>query len=179
MLMGAAIGFHLYFHQPGLNTDTVAQLFFAVGWALAGLLCGALCSACAGWLIEALMRRLLPRMPLVASGITLGCVTGLCLALDTPIESRLPSLLWPTKQQMSVQAPPPWVSPCEQPPPTDLEARKAWEPECRYTDHIASIAINTGSGDTVDGDTNHGHRGQRAYCVFAAVPAHFSTPMLW
>ena len=131
MLMGAAIGFHLYFRQPGLNTDSAAPLFFAVWWALGGMLCGALCAACAGWLIEAVMRRLLPGMPLLASGVALACLTGLCLVLYAPIESRLPGLLWPKKQQASVQAPPPRVSPCKQAPPTDRVARKAWELECR------------------------------------------------
>lgn len=131
MLSGAAIGFHLYFRQPGLNTDTVAPLFFAVWWALAGLLCGALCAAGAGWLIEALMRRLLPGLPLLASGVTLASLIGLCLALYAPIESRLPGLLWPKKQQARVQAPLPPVSPCKQAPPADLAARKAWELECR------------------------------------------------
>ena len=131
MWIAAAIGFHLYFRQPGLNSDTAAPLFFAVFWAFAGMLSGALGAACAGCLIEALMRRLLPGMPLLASGVTLACLTGLCLALYAPIESRLPGLLWPKKQQMSAQAPPPPVSPCKQAPPADPKARKAWELECR------------------------------------------------
>ena len=131
MLMGAAIGFHLYFRQPGLNTDTAAPLFFAVLWALGGLLLGAVCATCAGWLIELGLRRLLPRMPLVASGITVACLAGLCLAIYAPIESRLPALFWPNKQQVPVRPPSPQESACKQAPPADPKARQAWELECR------------------------------------------------
>lgn len=131
MLAGATIGFHLYFRQPGLNTDTAAPLFFSVAWALVGVLLGALCTSFAGWLIELAMRRVFPTMPLVASGVTVACLAGLCVALYAPIESRLPGLFWPKKQQVPLQPPPPQSSACKQAPPTDLKARKAWELECR------------------------------------------------
>ncbi len=131
MLMGAAIGFHLYFRQPGLNTDTAAPLILAAFWALGGMLLGALCTTGAGWLIELVMRRILPGMPLVAGGVALACLTGLCLALYAPIESRLPTLLWPGKQQAPVRPPPPRESACKQVPPADAKGRQAWELECR------------------------------------------------
>ena len=131
MLMGAAIGFHLYFRHPGLNTDSAAPLFFAVLWALGGMLLGAMCTTCAGWLIELALRRLLPGMPLLASSVALACLTSLCLALYAPIESRLPDLLWPKKQQAPVRPPPLRESACKQAPPADAKARQAWELECR------------------------------------------------
>ena len=131
MLMGAVIGFHLYFRQPGLNTDTAAPLFFAILWAMGGTLLGAVCTTCAGWLIELAMRRMLPRMPLVASGVTVACLAGVCLALYAPIENRLPALFWPKKQQAPVRPPLPQGSACKQAPPADTKARQAWELECR------------------------------------------------
>ena len=131
MLMGAAIGFHLYFRQPGLNTDTAAPLFFALLWALGGMLLGAGGTTCAGWLIELASRRLLPGMPLMASGVTVACLIGLCLALYAPIGNRLPALLWPKKQQAPVRPPLPQESACKQAPPADTKARQAWDLECR------------------------------------------------
>jgi hypothetical protein len=131
MLIGAAIGFHLYFRQPGLNTDTAAPLFFSVLWSLGGMVFGALCTTCAGWLIELVLRRLLPGTPLMASGVTVVCLIGLCLALYAPIESRLPALLLPKKHQAPVRPPPAQESVCKQAPPADTKARQAWELECR------------------------------------------------
>ena len=131
LLTGAAIGFHLYFRQPGLNTDTAAPLFFAVFWALGGMLLGALCTTCAGWLIELALRRLLHGMPLMASGVTVACLIGLCLVLYAPIENRLPALVWPKKQQAPVRPPLPRESVCKQTPPADTKARQAWDLECR------------------------------------------------
>ena len=56
-LTGAAVGFHVYFRQPGLNTDTAAPLVFAGFWAFFGLLIGMLCSSITAWLIERGLRR--------------------------------------------------------------------------------------------------------------------------
>jgi hypothetical protein len=92
---------------------------------------GALCTTCVGWLIELTLRRLLPGMPLMASGVTVACLSGLCLAIYAPIENHLPALFWPKKQPAPVRPPPPRESACKQAPPADAKARQAWDLECR------------------------------------------------
>jgi hypothetical protein len=131
-LTGAAVAFHLYFRQPGLNTDTAAPLVFASAWALAGMLAGALCTSMAGWLIERGLRHWFPVRPLISSGLALVCLIGLCRGLYAPLEARLPALFWPSHQEESSRIlPPSQPSPCTQVPPTDPKARRAWELECR------------------------------------------------
>jgi len=129
-LAGASISFHLYFRQPGLNTDTAAPLIFASVWALCGLLSGFLISGIAGWLIERGLLRGLPNHPLLATSLTLVCLTGLCWGLSAPLEARLPALFWPAPQKVTLPLPPK-PSPCLQTAPTDRQARQAWELECR------------------------------------------------
>ena len=131
MLFGAVIGFHLHFRQPGLNTDTAAPLFFAALWAVAGMLVGAVCTIGAGWLIELVLRRVLPGVPWLAGGITVACLAGLCLALYAPIERQLPALLWPKKPHPLLRPLAPQESACRQAPPAEPKARQAWELECR------------------------------------------------
>lgn len=131
MLLGATIGFYLYFRQPGLNTDTAAPLFFAFFWALGGLLAGGLATACAGWAIDLAVRRALTDTPWVAGGVTLACLAGVSLVLHAPVESRLAALLWPARPAVATQPPRPGVTPCKQVPPTDPQLRKTWELECR------------------------------------------------
>jgi len=131
-LTGAAVAFHLYFRQPGLNTDTAAPLFFAGVWALGGMLAGALCSSMVGWLIDRGLRRWSPAGPSITSGLALVCVTGLCFALYAPLEARVPALLWPPHEETTSRiVSPPESSPCAQTPPTDPRALRAWELECR------------------------------------------------
>ena len=131
-LSGAYLGFHLYFRQPGLNTDTFAPLFLAGLWAVGGMLSGALCSVIAGGLLELALRRMLPARPLLAGSLAIVCLIGLCLALPGPLVARLPGLLWPAQQAAaSPLLPPSQPSPCTQAPPVDGAARKAWELECR------------------------------------------------
>jgi hypothetical protein len=130
-LTGAAVAFHLYFRQSGLNTDTAAPLVFASAWAFGGMLAGALCTSIAGWLIERGLRRWFPVRPMITSGLALVCLVGLCLGLYAPLEGRLPALFWPSHQEASSRiVSPPERSPCTQAPPTDPKARRAWELEC-------------------------------------------------
>ena len=134
-LSGAAIGFHLYFRQPGLTTDSAAALFLASGWALGGMVCGLLCSSLAGALIARGLRRRLRASPPLAAGVALLCVTGLCWSVHAPLEARLPALLWPAPVKAIAPRPPAptsaTVSPCRQPAPDERRARQAWELECR------------------------------------------------
>jgi hypothetical protein len=131
-LTGAAAGFYLYFRQPGLNTDTVAPLVFAGFWAFVGMLCGALLTGVAAWLIHRSLQRRITTSPLTTAGLTLAGLIVLCLGLYAPLQARLPALLWPAHPQESVRPQPsPGASPCTQPPPSDANARKSWELECR------------------------------------------------
>ncbi len=131
-LTGAAVGFHLYFRQPSLNTDSLAPLVFASLWALGGMLSGALITGVAAWLIHRSLQRLFAAGPAITAGLPLVAVTGLCFALHAPLEARLPAWFWPAQTQESVRPQPsPGISPCTQPPPGDAGARKSWELECR------------------------------------------------
>ncbi|MBL8416046.1 MAG: hypothetical protein JNM42_16570 [Propionivibrio sp.] len=131
-LTGAAVGFHVYFRQPGLNTDTAAPLVFAGFWAFCGLLVGIVGSSAAAWLIERGLRRWLPGKPLITTSLTLLWLIGFCYVLHAPLEARLPELFWPALQKLPVRqqaVPPP--SPCSQAAPTERKARQAWDLECR------------------------------------------------
>jgi hypothetical protein len=131
-LTGAAVGFHVYFRQPGLNTDTAAPLIFAGFWAFCGLLIGMLCSSVAAWLIERGLRRRLPGKPLFTGSLSLLCVIGLCYALHAPLEARLPVMFWPALQALPArQQILPTTSPCSQLPPTERKDRQEWDLECR------------------------------------------------
>lgn len=131
-LAGAAVGFHLYFRQPGLNTDTAAPLMFASLWALGGMMCGAFCTGSAAWMIESAMRRVSPAHPLITGSLTIAILIGLCVGLYAPLEARLPGLLWPRLKPTPPRPPvKDQASPCRQPPPIDRQARQAWELECR------------------------------------------------
>jgi hypothetical protein len=131
-ITGAALGFHLYFRQPGLNTDTVAPLIFASVWAFIGMLSGAICTSIAAWLIERGVRRLFPVGPLIATSLTVLGLIGLCPGLFAQLEARLPVLLWPTHpKESSGPISPPLPSPCTQAPPSDPKVRQSWELECR------------------------------------------------
>lgn len=131
-LSGAAVGFHVYFRQPGLNTDTAAPLIFAGFWAFCGLMIGIVCCSVAAWLIERGLRRWLPGKPLIATGLTLLCLIGLCYGLRAPLEARLPELFWPALQKWPArQQAVPTLSPCTQTPPTGRQARQEWDMECR------------------------------------------------
>lgn len=131
-LTGAAAGFHLYFRQPGLNSDTLAPLVFAGLWAFGGMVCGALITGVAAWLIHRSLQRRLTARPLTTAGLTLAGLIVLCLGLYAPLQARLPALLWPAHSQPSVRPQPsPETSPCTQPPPSDANMRKFWELECR------------------------------------------------
>jgi len=131
-LTGAAVGFHLYFRQPGLNTDSLAPLILASLWALGGMLSGALITSVVAWLIHRSLQRLLPTMPVITAGLPLAGLIVLCMGFHAPLQARLPSLLWPAHPQESVlPQPSPGTSPCTQPPPSDAKARKSWELECR------------------------------------------------
>ena len=130
-LTGAAIGFHVYFRQPGLNTDTAAPLIFAGLWAFGGMLAGMLSTGIAAWLLERILRRLLPANPLIAASLVLVCLLGLCRGAYAPLEARLPGLLWPKSQNAATLPRPPPPSPCTEAPPIDRDARRSWELECR------------------------------------------------
>ena len=131
-LTGAAVGFHAYFRQPGLNTDTAAPLIFAGFWAFCGLMIGIVCGSVAAWLIERGLRRWLPGKPLIAASLTLLCLIGLCYVLRAPLEARLPELFWPANQKLPArQQAVPTPSPCTQTPPIERQARQAWDLECR------------------------------------------------
>jgi hypothetical protein len=131
-LTGAAVGFHVYFRQPGLNTDTAAPLVFAGLWAFCGLLIGMLCSRVAAWLIERGLRRWLSTNPLITASLTLLWLIGSCYVLRVPLEARLPVLFWPALQKSPArQQAVPTTSPCSQQPPTEPKARQAWDLECR------------------------------------------------
>jgi hypothetical protein len=94
-LTGAAVGFHVYFRQPGLNTDTVAPLIFSGFWAFCGLLIGIVVSSVAAWLIERGLRRWLSSNPLITASLTLLWLIGLSCVLRAPLEARLAELFWP------------------------------------------------------------------------------------
>lgn len=96
-LTGAAVGFHLYFRQPGLNTDTAAPAILASLWALGGLFCGMLASITAGWLIDRGLRGLLRQRVLICGALTLLGLIALCSAIYPLLEARLPALLWPAR----------------------------------------------------------------------------------
>lgn len=128
-ITGAAAGFHVYFRQPDLNTDTVAPLVFASLWAFAGMLTGVLCTRIVAGLIQRGVRRVFSIGPISTASLTLLCLVGLCLGLHAPLEARLPALLWPAQPK---EVPPrlPAPSPCTQTPPTKLHDKKSWELEC-------------------------------------------------
>ena len=129
---GAALGFHLYFRQPGLNTDTFAPFILASFWALGGMLAGMLGTGIAAWLIQRSVRRLFATGPLITACLTLLCLIGLCLGSYAPLEARLSALFWPKQPKESSRPLAPTApSACTQAPPSDLNARKSWELECR------------------------------------------------
>ena len=131
-ILGATLGFHLYFRQPSLNTDTLAPLIFASLWAFGGMLSGVLSTSIAAWLIQRSIHRCFSMSPLNSARLTLLCLIGLCFGLYAPLETRLPAVLWPVQpaQKASSRALP-TPSPCSQVPPSDFNARKSWELECR------------------------------------------------
>jgi hypothetical protein len=126
-ITGSAVGFHLYFQQPGLNTDTFAPAIFAVFWAANGMVIGALITGLAAWLIERGVRWIFPDKPFVTGSIGTLCAVGLCLGASAPLEARLPDLLWPTHTEEPVQPSPPA---CAQTPPTADRERQMWDQEC-------------------------------------------------
>lgn len=128
---GAAAGFHLYFRRPGLNTDTLAPAIFASGWALCGMLIGALLTSVAAWLVQRRLRGWFSTSPLIACSLMLLCLAGLCLWVYAPLEARLPTLLWPPHQAEQSRPQPPSGPTCAQETPADLHSRKLWEQECR------------------------------------------------
>jgi hypothetical protein len=130
-MTGTALGFHLYFRRPGLNTDTLAPAILASTWALCGMVLGALITGMAGWLAHRRLRRWFPANPLIPCGLSLLCLSVLCLLLYAPLEARLPALLWPAHQTQPLRAPPASGPTCAQEPPTDLATRTLWEQECR------------------------------------------------
>jgi hypothetical protein len=130
-IAGAAVGFHLYFRRPGLNTDTLAPAILASAWALCGMLIGALLTSMAAWLARRLLRRWFSTSPLTTCALTLLCVAGLSLWLYAPLEARLPKVLWPPHQAEQSRPPPPSEPTCAREPPADLPSRKLWEQECR------------------------------------------------
>jgi len=131
-LTGAAVGFHVYIRQPGLNTDTAAPLIFAGFWAFCGLLIGIVISSIAAWLIERGLRRWFSSSPPITAGLTLLWLIGSCYVLRAPLEARLPELFWPALHKLPArQQTVPTTSPCSQLPPTERKARQAWDLECR------------------------------------------------
>jgi hypothetical protein len=130
-ITGAALGFHLYFRRPGLNTDTLAPAILAGTWALCGMAIGALITGMAGWLAQRRLRRWFPANPLIPCGLTVLCLSVLCLLLYAPLEARLPTLLWAAHQAQPSRPPPSSGPTCAQGPPADLATRKLWEQECR------------------------------------------------
>ena len=130
-MTGAAVGFHLYFRRPGLNTDTLAPAILASTWALCGVAIGALITGTAGWLVQRRMRRWFPGNPLIPGGVSLLGLSILCGLLYAPLEARLPTLLWPPHQTQPSRAPPSSGPTCAQEPPSDLATRRLWEQECR------------------------------------------------
>ncbi len=130
--MGAALGFNLYFSQPGLNRDTLAPAILASLWALCGLVIGVLGTGIIAWLIQRGLRRLLSTSPPVTAAITLLCLIGLCGRLYAPLNTLLPTLLIsPHQTAPSRTTPAPERSTCAQAPPSDPAVRKEWELECR------------------------------------------------
>lgn len=131
-LAGAAVGFHVYFRQPGLNTDSAAPALLASRWAFFGLLIGLSGSMVAGWLIERGLRRWFSTNPSITASLTLLSLLGLSYVLHAPLEVRLPELFWPALQNLPAQQQPVSTpSPCTQAPPTERQARLAWDLECR------------------------------------------------
>lgn len=131
-LTGAAIAFHVYFRQPHLNTDTTAPLLLASLWAVVGLVCGAVISVAAAMLMERGLRRVLPTNATLTSLVTLIFMAVLCGAIYSPIEVRLPALLWPAAPEGVL---PPAVDPaggsaCKAAPPTEARLRRLWDEEC-------------------------------------------------
>ena len=131
-LAGAVVGFHVYFRQPGLNTDTAALLFIAGLWAFGGLLIGMVGSSFAAWLIERALRRVLVGKPLFIASAIMLLLTALSPMLVAPLEARLPALFWPEVHKLparlqSVVRP----STCSDDPPTEVRARQARDLECR------------------------------------------------
>ena len=94
-ITGAVLGFHLYFRQPGLNTDSLAPLIFAALWALCGMLGGMVSTGLVGWLIERSVRRVFG--PVLAAGVALLCLLLLCGGLYVLLDTALASWLWHTK----------------------------------------------------------------------------------
>jgi hypothetical protein len=131
-ILGATVGFHLYFRQPGLNTDTLAPLISASLWAFGGMLSGILSTSITAWFIQRGIHRWFSMSPLNSTALTLLCLIALCLGLYAPLEIRLPAVLWPVQpaQKKSLRVLP-TPSPCSEAPPSDLNARKSWELECR------------------------------------------------
>ena len=131
-LIGAAVGFQVYFRRPGLNTDTAAPFIFAGFWAFCGLMIGMACSSIAAYMIDRGLRRWHPGKPLFTTGLTLLLLIGLCYVLRAPLEARLPVLIWPALQKLPMhQQEVPTLSPCSQPPPAEPKARQEWDLECR------------------------------------------------
>lgn len=131
-LTGAAVGFQVYFRQPGLNADTAAPLVFAGFWAFCGLMIGIVCTCIAAWMIEWGLRRWQPGNPLFTTSLTLLLLIGLCYVLRAPLEARLPVMFWPALQKLPArQQAVPTPSRCSQAPPAERKARQEWDLECR------------------------------------------------
>jgi hypothetical protein len=131
-LSGATVAFHLYFRQPGLNTDTAAPLVLAVVWSGLGLLIGAVASFATAWVVHRALRRAWPASPALAAGGALACVVALAAVLQGPMETLLPTLLWPAPAPAS-SAPdsPRRDAPCTGAAPADPSLRREWDLECR------------------------------------------------
>ncbi len=132
-LTGASLGFHLYFQQTGLNTDTLAPLVFASLWAVGGMLLGILSTGVAAWLVRRSVLVLLPDDSLTKDALTLILLMGLYAGLHAPLDVRLAAMIRApadeTEPARSVAVPE--LNLCAQAPPSEAKARKAWELECR------------------------------------------------
>lgn len=130
---GAALAFHVYFRQPGLNNDTAGPMIVGAVVALAGLVAGTLLSSAFGWAVDTWLRRQWPDHSSQTSIATLFILAVLFVGLEGLLESRLPALLWPRAAPATVVVPdrtPPELT-CGAVAPTEPALRKAWELECR------------------------------------------------
>jgi len=127
---GAVLGFHLYFAQPAINTDSLAPLVLAGLWALTGMLAGALITGLGGWVFQLGMRRLSARSPTLAAGVILVLLTVASIGLTSLLDARLPGWIWPPKAPAAIVQPS-GVAACAQVPPVESKEFKAWALECR------------------------------------------------
>ena len=129
-IAGAVLGFHLYFAQPAINTDSLAPLVLAGLWALTGMLAGALVTGLGGWLFQLGMRRFFAHSPTLATGLILLLLTFASIGLTTLLDARLPGWIWPPKAPAGIVRPSGGAA-CAQVPPADSKEFKAWALECR------------------------------------------------